>query len=249
VSLIVRRTALNLRKGALAVHTSSKAYRNWCRGHPLAWGLLLVVVLWLSRVILVLIFPQWFSPFDIHETPAFALLLLGWFALLSVLLVGGGIVWLTGTSWRSLGWHREGLVKAVGLGLLGFVLNVVALLPVIWVRGAAARPGYVSPTVIRLLLAAFFAFGIPAWVEENLFRGFLQPLLAKRVALWMAIGIQAALFSASHLGYAGNALQFGWLFVSGLIYGWLRGRDRSLVASYLAHALGWMMIAFGPAAF
>lgn len=231
------------------MHTDSKAYGNWFQKHPLAWGLLLIIVLWLSRVILVLIFPQWFNPFDIYETLPFALLLLGWFALLSVALVGGGIVRLTGTSWRELGWRREGLMKAVGLGLLGFVLNFIALLPVMIVRGPTAQPEYVSPSIIRLLLVTFFAFGIPAWVEENLFRGFLQPLLAKRVTLWMAIVIQAALFSASHVGYASNLLQFGWLFVSGLIYGGLRGREGSLVAPYLAHGLGWMMIAFGPAAF
>jgi len=222
---------------------------NWFREHPLAWGLLLVMIIWLSRVILVLIFPQWFNPFDIHETLPFALLLLGWFALFSVVLVSGGIVWLTGTSWRALGWRREGLVKAVGLGLLGFALNSIALLPLMFIRGVPAQPEYVSPGIIRLLLATFFAFGIPAWVEENLFRGFLQTLLAKRVTLWMAIVIQAALFSASHLGYASDGLQFVWLFVSGLIYGWLRGRDGSLVAPYLAHGLGWMMIVFGPAAF
>ena len=231
------------------MHTDSKADGNWFHKHPLAWGLLLIIFLWLSRVSLVLSFPQWFNPFDIYETLPFALLLLGWFALLSVALVGGGIVRLTGTSWRKLGWRREGLMKAVGLGLLGFVLNYIALLPVMMIRGSTAQPEYISPGIIRLLLVTFFAFGIPAWVEENLFRGFLQPLLAKRVTLWLAIVIQAALFSASHVGYASSLLQFGWLFVSGLIYGGLRGRDRSLVAPYLAHGLGWMIIAFGPAAF
>jgi membrane protease YdiL (CAAX protease family) len=228
---------------------SALAHGIWLREHPLIWGLLLIIVLWLSRVTLVLVFPQWFNPFDVYETLPFALLLLGWFALLSVALVGGGIVWLTGTTWRELGWRREGLVKAIALGLLGFVLSFVALLAVMVVRGATAQPDYVSPSAIRLLLVTFFAFGIPAWVEENLFRGFIQPLLAKRVTLWTAIVIQAALFSASHFGYSNSPLQFGWLFISGLIYGGLRGRSGSLVAPYLAHALGWMIIAFGPAAF
>ena len=95
------------------MHTDSKADGNWFHKHPLAWGLLLIIFLWLSRVSLVLSFPQWFNPFDIYETLPFALLLLGWFALLSVALVGGGIVRLTGTSWRELGWRREGLMKAV----------------------------------------------------------------------------------------------------------------------------------------
>jgi membrane protease YdiL (CAAX protease family) len=141
-------------------------------------------------------------------------------------------------------------MKAIGLGLLGFVLNFIALIPVmIFLRGSTTQPEYITPSILRLLMVTFFAFGIPAWVEENLFRGFLQPLLTKRFALWMAIVIQAALFSASHIGYSRTLLQFGWLFISGLIYGWLRGRDGNLVAPYLAHGLGWMVIAFGPAAF
>jgi membrane protease YdiL (CAAX protease family) len=41
-------------------------------------------------------------------------------------------------------------------------------------------------------------------------------------------------------------MDFGSAFVAGLILGWLRGRDRSLVAPFLAHGLLWMMVAFSP---
>jgi membrane protease YdiL (CAAX protease family) len=227
-----------------------KGFRDWVQEHRLQWGVVLVFVLWLSRVLSVLFFPQWFKPFDIYETPSFTLLLLVWFVLLSVGLVGGGIVCLTRTSWGELGWRRKGLVKAIGLGVLGYILTLVSLTPIIMVRGVGAgQYSNVSLSVARFLLVTFFAFGIPAWVEENLFRGYMQPLLAQRVKLWMAIVIQAAIFSAAHLGYASGLAQFVWLFVSGLIYGWLRGRNGSLIAPYLAHGLGWMVLVFGPAAF
>ncbi|RLC94196.1 MAG: hypothetical protein DRI77_11150 [Chloroflexi bacterium] len=63
-----------------------------------------------------------------------------------------------------------------------------------WIRGsgiggATEPPALVSPGPARLLLVAFFAFGIAAWTEENLFRCYLQPLLARSVSLWMAIVI------------------------------------------------------------
>jgi membrane protease YdiL (CAAX protease family) len=98
----------------------------------------------------------------------------------------------------------------------------------------------------RLLIVAFFAFGVAAWVEENLFRGYLQPLLATRLPLQVAIVVQAALFSVAHLGYTTNLMYFGSAFVSGLILGALRGRGRNLVAPYVAHSLLWMMAALGP---
>ena len=228
----------------------TKGFRGWIQEHRLQWGLMLAIVLWLSRLFSVLLFPQWHRPaLDFYETVPFALFLLGWFALLSVGLIGGGIVWLTQTSWQELGWRRESLVKAIGLGILGFVLNIVALMTLALIQGGAGQPpDYVSPSLTRFLLVTFFAFGIAAWIEENLFRGYLQPLLAQRVNLWMAVVIQAAIFTATHLGYA-TGLNLVYIFVSGLIFGWLRGRERNLVAPYLAHALGWMMTIFGPPAF
>lgn len=225
-------------------------FRGWVQRHRLEWGFILAVVLWLCRLSFVFLFPRWHRPaFDFYETFPFALFLLGLFALLSMGLVGGGIVWLAQASWEELGWRRQGLVKATGLGILGFVLNAVALMPLVAIQGGADQPpDYITPSLARLLLVTFFAFGIAAWVEENLFRGYLQPLLAQRVNLWMAIAIQAVIFCAAHLGYAAGA-NLVWILATGLILGWLRGRGRNLLAPYLAHGLGWMMTVFGRSAF
>ena len=231
------------------MNEENKGRRAWFREHRLVWGCVLVAALCVLRATLMWLFRQWFGPFDFYETVPFALFLSAWFALFSVGLVGGGIVWLTGTSWRALGWQRTDLAKAIGLGLLGFLLSTVSLVPLLFVGGETARPDYVRPSGVRILLVTFFALGIAAWTEENLFRGYLQPLLARRFPVWAAVMIQAALFAAAHLGYATQLPRFGWLFVSGLVFGWLRGRERSLIAPYLAHALGWMVMAFGPPAF
>jgi hypothetical protein len=175
------------------------------------------------------------------------LFLLGSFAVLSVCFIGACVIRATGTPWRELGWRRDGLAKAVGWGVLGFVAVSANVLAWSLAGGATPQPGYVSPSVVRLLLVVFFAFGVAAWVEENLFRGYLQPLLAKRMPIVAAVVVQAALFSAAHLGYTMELTYFGSAFVSGLILGGLRGRERSLVAPYIAHGLLWMMAAFGPA--
>ena len=143
-----------------------------------------------------------------------------------------------------LGWRRSGLLKAIGWGVLGFVLLYLNV--IVWAvfKGATAQPALLAPSPWRLALVVFFAFGIAAWVEENLYRGYLQPLLVGRFGLPVAVVVQAALFALAHLGYYRQALDFGMAFVAGLILGWLRKRDGSLVAPYVAHGLFWLMAAF-----
>ena len=198
------------------------------------------------RFIQTIVWQKWFSSLDFQVSSQFTLFLSVWFIILSVGLVIGGIVWLTRTSWRQLGWSRKGLLKAIGLGLLGFLL--LSLNVIVWsiAKGSTQQPQMTTPSLSRLLLVAFFAFGQPAWVEENLYRGYLQPNLSRRMKLWSAIVVQAAIFSLAHLGYLSNILDFGQAFVAGLILGCLRGRNSNLVAAFIAHGLFWMTAAFMP---
>ena len=225
---------------------TERSWREWLGRHGLAWALVLVVSLSLLRSIQALTWRVWFNTMDFVETPSFVLFQVGWFAVMSVGLIGVGIVWTTRTSWRELGWKKNGLVRSVGLGVLAFVLMSINVLGWSLLGGAATRPEPVSFSAVRLLLVMFFAFGMAAWVEENLFRGFLQMLLVERIGLWKAVLLQAILFSVAHLGWTTRVLDFGSAFVSGLILGGLRGRKGSLVAPYVAHALLWMMAGFGP---
>ena len=224
----------------------TKDSRRWFEEHPLLWGIGLVVIFSFLRFIQTIAWQKWFSSLDFPVSSQFTLFLSVWFIILSIGLVIGGIVWLTRTSWRQLGWSRKGLLKALGLGLLGFILLSVNV--VVWsiAKGSTPQPQMTVPSLSRLLLVAFFAFGQPAWVEENLYRGYLQPLLSQRMKLWLAIVVQAAIFSLAHLGYLSNPFDFGNVFVAGLILGWLRGQNSNLLAPFVAHGLFWMMAAFMP---
>jgi membrane protease YdiL (CAAX protease family) len=82
-----------------------------------------------------------------------------------------------------------------------------------------------------------WGFAIASWQEENLFRGYLQPLLIESLGAWRGIIAQAALFSVAHIGWLTNWSLFGLVFLTGLMLGWMRGRDRSLVAPFIAHGL------------
>lgn len=219
-------------------------FRTWVQQHRLKWGFVLVALFALLRAAQTWTWRQGFGSLDFRETLPFALFLLLWFVLLSVVLVSGGIVWLTHTSWAQLGWRRKGLLKAIGLGLLGFVLLYINVIAWALLEGNTTQPTTFTPGPMRLLLVACFAFGLPAWVEENLYRGYLQPLLAGRMSLGLAIVVQAAVFSVAHIGYYTHLLDFGMVAVTGLILGWLRKRDASLVGPYVAHGLFWLTFAF-----
>jgi len=224
--------------------TKIKDYRMWFQNNRLLWGFILVVAFSLMRFVETVTWQQWFSSLDFQESLPFALFLLLWFVLISVGLIVGGIVWLTKTSWQELGWKRKGLLKSIGLGLIGFILLYINVIVWAMLKGNIERPEMFTPSLTRLLLVMFFAFGLPAWVEENLYRGYLQPLLAGKMSIWLAIIVQAIIFSVAHLGYSSHLLDFGSAFVTGLILGWLRGRESSLVAPFVAHGLFWMMGAF-----
>lgn len=224
--------------------TKTKDYRVWFQNNRLLWGLILVVAFSLMRFVETVTWRKWFGSLDFQESLPFVLFLLLWFILISVGLIVGGIVWLTKTSWQELGWKRKSLLKSIGLGLLGFILLYINVIVWAMLKENTVQPEMFSPNISRLLLVMFFAFGLPAWVEENLYRGYLQPLLAGKMSIWLAIIVQAVIFSVAHLGYSSHLLDFGSAFVAGLILGWLRGRESSLVAPFVAHGLFWMTGAF-----
>lgn len=210
---------------------------------PLAYGLVLVVLLSLLRAAAGALARLLFGGAGLELTWASGLFWLGVFVVMSVGLVAGGVVRLGGVSWRDLGWRRTGLLKAVGLGVLGavgiFVIQLIYTLGMIALFGPP--PGGI-PTPEPISLAGFMAslvwgFAIASWQEENLFRGYLQPLLIARLGTVGGIVAQAALFSVAHVGWLDNWRMFGLVFLIGLLLGWMRGRDRSLVAPFIAHGL------------
>jgi membrane protease YdiL (CAAX protease family) len=219
-------------------------HRTWFRDNRLLWGLILVVLFSILRFTETTSWKNLFGSPGFQETIPFALFLLFWFVILSIGLIVAGIVWLTKTSWRELGWKREGLFKSIGLGLAGFILIYINVIIWAMLAGNTKQPTFFVPSITRFLLVLFFGFGLAAWVEENLFRGYLQPLLANRMNIWFAIIVQAAIFSAAHIGYSKHLTDFGFTFVTGLILGLLRFRESSLVAPFIAHGLFWMMGAF-----
>lgn len=182
---------------------------------------------------------------DLEQVDGRAFLML---AVVSLIGIGGivyaGLFRAGRVGFNELGIRREHFGREVALGVLGFVLVCLALLGTVnlfhqnvplgeaWSTIAGYSPAH------RLL---FLGIGIEAAItEETIFRGYLQPALIARFGLVLGIFIGAAFFALYHLNMRPSAL-LGKLLI-GLILGALRGKDRSLVAPAVTHALIWAVL-------
>ena len=90
--------------------------------------------------------------------------------------------------------------------------------------------------------ALFVIVGVAiAVTEESLFRGHLQRELTARVGFPTAYVLTACVYALWHFPMFRLDSLVARLG-QGLVYGALRGRDRSLVAPAIAHALCWSFV-------
>jgi membrane protease YdiL (CAAX protease family) len=93
--------------------------------------------------------------------------------------------------------------------------------------------GGVTRTTANLLGLLLLVAVLAPLVEEAFFRGLLYQLLRKRLPVWAAAAISAALFAAAHA----IPIIFPWLFVTGLALALIFEYCDSLFASMLLHGL------------
>ena len=157
--------------------------------------------------------------------------------VVGALVIFGGILWLglfraTGLRPRDVGWHFDHAGRDAAIGVVGFVLLGAGICVIAWVARGTTPPELLASVAGMPMGRRMMALGIglgAALAEETLYRGYLQP----------AAGLvpTAIVFSLGHLSFAPLALVSH--FWSGLVFGALRGRDRSLVAPATAHVLLW----------
>jgi membrane protease YdiL (CAAX protease family) len=84
---------------------------------------------------------------------------------------------------------------------------------------------------------------IPGITEEIAFRGLIQHWLQTVLKPWRAIVLASALFTALHLSVLGAP----YIFLLGMLLGWVKWKSRSLYPSILMHiAHNWVCIALFP---
>jgi membrane protease YdiL (CAAX protease family) len=211
---------------------------------PITLGLVLVVGLSAMRAGGAAVMRKLWGDVDFEPSLRGAVFLLAVFLVGSVGLIGGGLFGLGGVSWERLGWRRDrlgweivrGLLAAVLLGLMTVVFAIIAG-SLLGLKPPVRDPTQPIFSLVGTAMSVFFGFFVASWQEECLFRGYLQPLFIERWGLWPGVLVQASLFSIAHIGWAPSWPYFVLFFVSGIVLGWLRGRDGSIVAPFVAHGL------------
>jgi membrane protease YdiL (CAAX protease family) len=148
-------------------------------------------------------------------------------------------------SMKSLGWRWEKVGQNITLGLLGFILCMAGLFLGLLVQTGSFQFDYVFGNIANFTITqrlSFFAIGIlgAAIVEESFYRGYLQPAMIYRFGTVGGIIATAIIFDLAHMNFKPAALVSK--LVSGLVFGFLRGKDGSLMAPAIAHALFWFAV-------
>jgi membrane protease YdiL (CAAX protease family) len=153
---------------------------------------------------------------------------------------------LAGARPAELGYTTRGLAGAIVLGLLGAAAVtgiLLGILAVWWSPEVAAEQWRELVSIGLADRLPYVLVGLTATIaEEPLFRGYLQPRLIDRVGLIGGLVATAVVFTMVHpRTYSGRFDLVLGLFLIGLVYGVLRGRDRSLVGPAVAHIMTWVI--------
>ncbi|NWG26712.1 MAG: CPBP family intramembrane metalloprotease [Pseudorhodoplanes sp.] len=138
------------------------------------------------------------------------------------------------------------LVRPRARDVLAGIAVILLLLPLADLAAYALRVPMVPPFVVDayttardtntlVLLAIALVVAAPL-AEEMLFRGFMyRGLAATRVGVVGAILIPTAIWTVLHQQY--DAFHLVYVFVLGLVFGWLRWRSGSILVPMIVHAL------------
>lgn len=151
--------------------------------------------------------------------------------------------------WRSLAWVRP----QTPLSRFAAAGAVVAV--AVAVAGALLRTPDIDMPIKHLLrdrtslaLVGVFAVTLGPLCEELIFRGFLQPLLARTLGAAAGVVVTAAVFALPH----GPQYAWSWQHVllitlAGAVFGWVRHRSGSTMAAAVMHA-GYNLVFFAALA-
>jgi membrane protease YdiL (CAAX protease family) len=149
----------------------------------------------------------------------------------------------TAPFWPSIGWRemRPGLGKirdsafhylavgamvAVVVSFVGGFLNSKETLPIEELLKAR----------VSILLFGVLGVLVAPLVEETLFRGFLYPVIARRLGVAAGIAVTGTLFGLMHAAQLwGGWGQIALLILVGVILTWVRARTGTVAASYFVH--------------
>jgi hypothetical protein len=146
--------------------------------------------------------------------------------------------------WRATKWRWPAAVVpylALGLGLSLVIQVVSSFLPI---PKSLPIDEFFKTTHAAWVLAVFGVLIAPLF-EELFFRGFLYPVLFRRIGFFAALLVNSLLFALTHEGQLAHA----WapllvLFTVGMALTYVRARTQSVACSFLVHS-GYNAFLFG----
>ncbi len=212
----------------------------WSGWDVLLIGGLILLTLFISQLLIVLAAWHFVYPregwLDVAQKPVLALLsellTYGVVALYMILLVEGKY---HTRFWPALRWNWPGIagVSMLGVGVLMLGLDLLArFLPM--PKTTPFDQFFTTPS--NAYLVAAFAVTLAPLMEEIFFRGFLYPVLARRLGAVWGILLTGLLFGLVH------SPQYGWsggpvliVCLVGIVLTTVRAATKSVASSFLAH--------------
>jgi len=145
--------------------------------------------------------------------------------------------------WPTIGWRemRPGAGK-IRDWALQFLAGGAALAIVVSFAGGFLNSKETLPIEellkARVSIVLFGVLGVlvAPLVEETIFRGFLYPVIARRLGVAAGIGVTGTLFGLMHAAQLwGGWGQIALLIVVGVVLTWVRARTGTVAASYFVH--------------
>ena len=145
--------------------------------------------------------------------------------------------------WPSIGWREMrpgagkirdsalqflagGAVLAIVISFAGGFLNSKTTLPIEELLKAR----------VSILLFGILGVLVAPLVEETIFRGFLYPVIARRLGIAAGVAITGTLFGLMHAAQLwGGWGQIALLILVGVVLTWVRARTGTVAASYFVH--------------
>ena len=179
------------------------------------------------------------TPMSIVVLASQAILDVGAMLFLYVLLVTKS----SAPFWPSIGWRetRPGM-RPIRDSAMQFLAGGALLALVVTFVGGFFNAKETLPIEellkarVSILLFGILGVALAPFVEETIFRGFLYPVIARRLGVAAGIGITGTLFGLMHAAQLwGGWGQIALLIFVGLALTWVRARTGTVAASFFVH--------------